>query len=228
METQAFLDQLLQAGRDWASQGKTLAEQGLGIPEAGPERDATLSAMGKGAMGAGALALLLGTGTGRKITGGALKVGGLAALGGLAYQAYRHWQGGGAEPAEIGAPVDQLSGAEAEQRSLTLLKAMVAAAKADGHIDAAERQRIHEGFRRLELEERMVALIDTELSAPVDPAAVARGADSPEAAAEIYLASRLVIDPDHPSEQRYLKDLAQHLKLDPGLVSELETQVQQA
>jgi uncharacterized membrane protein YebE (DUF533 family) len=104
----------------------------------------------------------------------------------------------------------------------------VAAAKADGHIDAAERQSIHEGFRRLGLEERMVALIDTELSAPVDPAAVARGADSPEAAAEIYLASRLVIDPDHPSEQRYLKDLAQHLKLDPGLVSELETQVQQA
>jgi uncharacterized membrane protein YebE (DUF533 family) len=228
METQAFLDQLLQAGRDWASQGKTLAEQGLGIPEAGPERDATLSAMGKGAMAAGALALLLGTGTGRKITGGAFKLGGLAALGGLAYQAYRHWQGDGAATAEIGAPIDQLSGAEAEQRSLALLKAMIAAANADGHIDAAERQRIHEGFRRLGLEERMAALIDTELSAPVDAASVARGADSPEAAAEIYLASRLVIDPDHPSEQRYLEDLARHLALDPGLVSELETQVKQA
>ena len=67
-----------------------------------------------------------------------------------------------------------------------------------------------------------------ELSVPVDPAAVARGADSPEAAAEIYLASRLVIDPDHPSEQRYLDDLVQHLKLDAALVSKLETQVTQA
>ena len=228
MDTQAFLDQLLQAGRDWASQGKTLAEQGLGIPEAGPERDATLSAMGKGAVAAGAFALLLGTGTGRKLTGGALKVGGLAALGGLAFQAYRHWQGGGLGPAEIGTPVDQLSGPEAEQRSLALLKAMVAAAKADGHIDAAERQKIHEGFHRLGLEDRMVELIDAELSMPVDPAAVARGADSPEAAAEIYLASRLVIDPDHTSERRYLDDLVQHLKLDAALVSELETQANQA
>ena len=124
--------------------------------------------------------------------------------------------------------MDRLSGPEAEQRSLALLKAMVAAAKADGHIDAAERQRIHEGFRRLGLEDRMVELVDTELGAPVDPAAVARGADSPEAAAEIYLASRLVIDPDHPRERRYLDDLARHLKLDAGLLSELEAQARSA
>ena len=70
----------------------------------------------------------------------------------------------------------------------------------------------------------MVQLIDTELGAPVDPAEIARGADSPEAAAEIYLASLLVIDPDHPDERRYLDDLAGHLKLAPGLVRELEAQ----
>jgi len=46
-------------------------------------------------LAAGALAgLLLGTGTGRKITGSALKVGGLAAIAGLAYKAYQNYSSG--------------------------------------------------------------------------------------------------------------------------------------
>ena len=232
MDTRTFLDQLLQAGRELATQGRDLAsrgrdvaEQRLGIPDEGPERDAALSSLGKGAMAGGVLALLLGTSGGRKLTGGALKVGGLAALGGLAYQAYRNWQGSAiGEPGDSGTPVDRLSGSEAEQRSQALLKAMLAAARADGHIDAAEREKIREGIRRLGLEGQMVQLIDTELGAPVDPAEIARGADSPEAAVEIYLASLLVIDPDHHDERRYLNDLAGHLKLAPGLVRELEAQ----
>ena len=230
MDTKTFLDQLLQAGRELATQGRDLAgrgmdmaEQQLGIPEEGPEREAALSTLGKGAAAGGVLALLLGTGSGRKLTGGALKVGGLAALGGLAYQAWRNWQGSDAgEPADIGAPVDRLSGPEAEQRSRVLLRAMLAAARSDGHIDTTERARIHDGIRQLGLEETVLQLIENELDEPVDAALIARDADSPEAAAEIYLVTLMVIDPDQPDERRYLQDLAEHLKLEPGLVQVLE------
>ena len=46
-------------------------------------------------LAAGALvAVLLGTGTGRKVTGSALKLGGLAAVAGLAYKAYQNYQTG--------------------------------------------------------------------------------------------------------------------------------------
>jgi uncharacterized membrane protein YebE (DUF533 family) len=230
MDTKTLLDELLRAGQELASQGRDLAGRGmdmagqrLGIPEEGPEREAALSTLGKGAAAGGVLALLLGTGTGRKLTGGALKVGGLAALGGLAYQAWQNWQGNDAgEPADIGTPIDRLSGPEAERRSQVLLRAMLAAARSDGHVDDNERVRIQGGIRQLGLEEAVLQMIENELDEPVDAAVIASAADSPEAAAEIYLTSLMVIDPDRPDERRYLQELAEHLKLEPGLVQELE------
>lgn len=227
MDTKALLDELLQASTDLAGRGKGMAERGFGIPPEGPERDATLSAMGKGAAAAGILALLLGTGAGRKLTGGALKLGSLAALGGVAYKAYQNWQAGRAgETVEAGVPVGDLKGAEAERRSRALIKAMVAAAKADGHVDEDERKRIFDGIARLGLQDAAVQRLSAEIDAPVDAASVAAGADSPEAAAEIYLASLLVIDQGHPTERKYLEDLARHLGLDAALVTELEKQAQ--
>ena len=78
MDARGLLDQLLQAGRELATQGKGMAEKGLGVPAEGPQRDAMLSGLGKGALGAGALGLLLGSKGGRKIAGSALTLGGLA------------------------------------------------------------------------------------------------------------------------------------------------------
>jgi len=229
MDTKALMDELLRAGRDLASQGKDMAERQLEIPAQGPEREATLSAMGKGAAVAGALALLLGTGAGRKVTGTTITLGSLAALGGVAYNAYQNWQEGRTTAtAEAGASVSDLTGPAAEKRSLALIRAMVAAAKADGHVDEAERKRITKGIAQLGLSGTAADLLTGEINTSVEPATVAAGADSPAAAAEIYLASLLVIDPDHPMERRYLDDLAHHLRLDPALVAELEAQARAA
>lgn len=220
MDYRQIADLLLQSGQELAQKGKAMAEEKLQLPPEGPEREAMLNTLGKSAAAGGVLALLLGTGIGRKLTGPALKLGGLAALGGVAYQAYQKWQG---QTAGTGTSIDQLSGPAAAARSVALLKAMVAAAKADGHIDDTERTRIESQLSTLALDADTVAFFKEELAKPLDLKAVAAGADSPTAAAEIYLTSLLVIDEQSPKEKAYLQALAQELKLAPELIAEIET-----
>ena len=222
MDYRQITDLLLQSGMELAKQGQVMAEQKLQIPETGPEREALLSGLGKGAAAGGVLALLLGTDIGRKLTGSTLKLGSLAALGGVAYQAYQKWQSQAAD-AE-GTPIDQLKGQEAETRSLALLKAVVAASKADGHIDDAERARIEQQLQNLSLDAASIEFFKKELEKPLSAKEVAAGVESPAAASEIYLASLAVIDEQNDMERTYLQDLAKELKLPPELVAALETQ----
>lgn len=67
-----------------------------------------------------------------------------------------------------------------------------------------------------------------ELNKPLDPAQVARAASTPEMAAEMYIASVLMVDEEHFMEKAYLDELARQLRLDPGLRQELERQVRQS
>jgi uncharacterized membrane protein YebE (DUF533 family) len=222
MDVRALFDQLLQSGRELASKGQTLAEQKLDIPKGGQERDAALSSMGKGAAIAGVAALLLGTGAGRGLTGLALKLGSLAAVGGLAYKTYQDWQAKKAgAPVDPGPPVTALSGPQLDRRGFALLRAMLAAAKADGHIDEAEQARIDAYLQKLNLDPEALHFVKNELAKPVSAKEVAAGADSPAAAAEIYLTSLMAIDIDSEQERAYLDELARELKLPPELVSEL-------
>ncbi|MDO6459087.1 tellurite resistance TerB family protein [Granulosicoccaceae sp. 1_MG-2023] len=225
MDAKAILENLLATGKQYAAQGKNLAEEKLNIPQEGPEREAMVSGMGKGALAAGALALLFGTGAGRRLTGSALKVGSLAAIGGLAYKTYQNWQNQQQTPKNPGTPVNELSGAAAEDRSIGLIKAMIAAAKADGHIDDQERARINEQMQKMQLDAGTLAFLKAEVDKPLDVTDVARHADSPESAAEIYLASVMVIDIDQPAEREYLSVLAKELDLDAALAMDLERQV---
>ncbi|MDJ0738772.1 MAG: tellurite resistance TerB family protein [Gammaproteobacteria bacterium] len=223
MDAKTFIDDLLASAKRLSTQGRSLAEDKLGVPAAGERRDAMLDGMGKGALAAGALALLLGTGSGRRLTGSALKLGGLAAVGALAYKAYQNWQGGsGAGP---GTPVGELDGAEVEARSRLLLDAMILAAMADGHIDDAERQRIIGQLGELGLDDDAEALIRERLTQPLDVTTLAARADSAEAAAEIYVVSRQVIDRANAAEQHHLDALVAALQLDAELVAELERQL---
>lgn len=58
-------------------------------------------------LAAGALAaVLLGTGTGRQITGTAIRFGGLAAIGGLAYKAYQNYKNGD-QPQPVNPPAGE-------------------------------------------------------------------------------------------------------------------------
>ncbi|WP_018631878.1 tellurite resistance TerB family protein [Neomegalonema perideroedes] len=224
MTNKSILDELLSAGRGMASKGEDYAAGKLGVGGAQTERGAMLKGAAGGALAAGALTLLLGSGAGR----GVLKLGGLAALGGLAYNAYKNYadkkQDSGA-PLQIEAKEEHqivnLSDAAAEKRSRALLAAMISAAKADGHIDDSERQIIETRMRGLEGLDS--AFVKAELAKPVNPQEIAALADGPQAASEIYALSALVVEVDHPAERLYLNDLAAALKLDPELAREIES-----
>jgi uncharacterized membrane protein YebE (DUF533 family) len=103
---------------------------------------------------------------------------------------------------------------------------MIQAAKADGHIDDAERATIM--ARVGELEGAAKAFLDTELAAPIDVDRVASLATNPQEAAHLYAASLLAMDPDQAIERAYLAALAQKLGLAPDLVTEIERGVKKA
>lgn len=226
MDARQLLEDVLRSGKQLAEKGGEIAGQKLDIPEAGPERDAMLKGLGKGAAAAGALALLVGTRGGRKLTGTALKLGSLAAIGGVGYSAFKNWQKsqGGVEVSKD-AFADAIGAGDAQDRSRMMLRAMIAAAKADGHIDATEQANIKSGMDMLELDPEITAFIKAEAAKPLDVAEVASGADGPEAAAELWVASRMVVDVSNEPEREYLENLARALKLEPGLVEQLEAQI---
>lgn len=189
---------------------------------------------GKYATGAavgGALGLLLGTRRGRGIGGKALKYGSVAALGALAWKVYQDHQAGqkaaaaapaAAAPAARPARFEALPAPELEQHGRAMLKAMIAAAKSDGHMDDRERDLVQAELNRIEADDAMRRWVDDELRRPVDPADVAAAATTPEQGAEIYLATLLVVDDTTTMERAYLDELARRLNLAPALKADLE------
>lgn len=223
MDINNLLEQLLKAGKDTAQKGQTMAEQKLGIPAEGAQRDSMLSGMKTGAAAAGVLALLLGTRTGRKVTGVGLKVGSLAALGGLAYQMYNRWQAENTTTTTVDNQNPNLLSAPEKQPVLSsevLLKAMVAAAKADGQVDEQELTTIRNKMAELELEEDVNDLLMNELVRPLDAkevAALAKG--NQQASLELYLVSSLLLDKNQEAERVYLNDLQTALGLPDTVVA---------
>ncbi|WP_435256619.1 tellurite resistance TerB family protein [Thioclava sp. FR2] len=189
------------------------------------------STLGKGAIAGGLLGLLL-TDGGQKILKTGASVGGAALIGGLAYKAYEDWKAGkapaaSAEPGPVALPKPDGTAflpndpVKADDLATRLLQAMVAAAKADGHVTTRERARISQQLAQAGMGAEAERLITDELDAPLDAGRIAALARSEEEAAEIYAASLLVVDPEAPAEKGYLAMLAARLNLDPRLVDHL-------
>jgi uncharacterized membrane protein YebE (DUF533 family) len=174
-----------------------------------------------------AAGLLLSGGKPGKLIGNAAKLGAVAAVGGLAYTAWQNYQNkqaGGAsqQPPREDAfiPADTQPAAQ-EELGKTLVRAMIAAAKADGRIDADEKDAIFRKLETMPLSAEEKAWVFDELSSPLDINAVIARADTPEHATEIYAASLVAITADTPAERTYLDALANKLRLAPGLVAEI-------
>ena len=184
--------------------------------------------------------VLLGTKTGRQVAGNALAFGGLAAIAGLGYQAYKNYRDGNqpqpapqsapqTEPQFLPPPTDSgFSTAPAvasNDFTLSLVRAMIAAARADGHIDDTERQRILGKVQEAGVGSEAEAFFQRELANPVDLDAIVASAKSEEQRVQVYTASRLAIEPDSRAERGYLDLLAGRLGLADALVDHIEATV---
>ena len=188
-------------------------------------------------------AILLGTSTGRSITGSALKLGGLAAVTGLAYKAWQNYQAGNAPepggaaageeqavlPPPAGTAFDPAAAPQGEDEfALALVRAMIAAARADGHVDDAEREQIAGKLAMSGLDHDAAEFINRELNSPLDLDIIVSMAKTDAQKAELYTASRLTIRPDSRAERGYLDMLAGRLGLPDALVDHIEATVEGA
>jgi len=122
-------------------------------------------------------------------------------------------------PGSLDEAIGLLKGPKAEFRAQALIAAMVAAAKADGSVDEAEMAFI-KAHKSVDADGLKAALN----TAP-DAKAIAKLADSPQAAREIYAVSCRVATDDNPLERTYLDSLAMALDLDPELAARIETEM---
>ena len=107
---------------------------------------------------------------------------------------------------------------------MLLIHAMIAAAKADGEVDAAEMQGILGRLERAGISAEERAFLMTELTRPLDLDALVAKVTDPEMAPEVYAASLLAITVDTQAEEAYLRTLAEKLQLDSATVAHLHQQ----
>ena len=193
-----------------------------------------------GGLAGGALASMLSGKKGRKLAGSALKLGGLALVGGVAYKAWQSYQSGAGQsssdqrtasdletPPADGVFLPRASDAAGTNAlSMLLARAMISAAKADGQISTQESQTILNQINGLGLPADDKAFLFEEYSRPLDIAALAGDVDSPEHAAEVYAASVLMVEPPSAPEKVYLDTLAGALRLEAGLVQQIHATVE--
>ena len=173
------------------------------------------------ALGALAGAIL---GGGSKSMRGAVGGGILAALGALAYHALKGTQQETQEvPLTLREPENATEQAQLENQAQLMLRAMINAAKADGHIDQEEVQRIIGRLEEAGADKNARDFVIAELTKPMETEAIASAAQgNPQLAAELYGASLLTIKVDSPAEEEYLKNFSASLGLPSQAVNNLQ------
>jgi len=186
--------------------------------------------LGTGAALGGLGALILGTTTGRSIAVGAAKMGALALISGLAFKAYQNYAEGkplidGMNGETPPAAPPEGSGFETEnisnEQAALYIKAMIAAAAADGRVDAREHETILGGLKQAGLDARAEEFLAREFNNPASIDEIAAAVSSKEEAVKIYTAARLAIDPDTGGENAFLALLAQKLGIEPELAKHI-------
>ena len=193
---------------------------------------------GAGAALGGLGALILGTSTGRSLAGTAVKLGGLALIGSLAYKAYQDYQRG--QPAPAGAPpqaqallaAPEGSGFEptavGNDQAILLIRSMIAAAAADGRIDAGEQKKILAGFQQGGLDRDAQQFLSREIQNPATVEDLAAAVSTQQEAVQVYTAARVAVDPDEDEEHEFLAELAEALGIDASLAAHIDATARSA
>lgn len=213
-----------QSGGQLAQKAKDFVNRNPGLAEA-----ALMSVAG----------ILLGSRQGRGIARSVAGLGGLAVIGGLAYKAFQNYQagrpllgaaaGGAAALPGASAPTASLPGPAAfdpahvsEDDAMLFVRAMVAAATADGHVDDAERTRIVGALSQAGMDAESGRWLERELADPASIEELSDPVKTPEKAAQVYAAARVAVDPDSIQEREFLRQLAEALDLEPALKAHVD------
>ena len=197
-----------------------------------------------GGLAGGVVAGGLMTKGGRKTAKKALKYGGIAAVGGLAWQAYKNYQANQDTSAQTNQNIPVPPAAAALQyqqqlneqqfdnltnndnsQSLFVVKTMVAAAMADGHLDGGEYQRIIDKAAELGLDADEQRIIFDEIKQPMMIDLIVAQTSTPVLAVEVYTASVLAIDESQPKSEAYLSELDNKLNIPQPSVSSVHREL---
>lgn len=220
-------------GKDWGATLGSLADKARSGAS-----ELTKNAPGGmgGLLGAGALGALLGSVLSKDVLQNAALVG----AGAVAWNFYKKWSDKKEQEAVAEAPAaTPFPGAQpaaapaaptasADPTAMLLLRAMVYAARADGHIDATEQDRIGKMVAQMFPGQDAGQLINALLNEPINPAVLAGQVCSAEQGEDLYRLSCLIVDIDHFMERSYLDGLAQSLHIQPQRKDALEAEAVQA
>jgi uncharacterized membrane protein YebE (DUF533 family) len=169
-------------------------------------------------------------GGGQKSAKGAIGGGALALLGSIALQALRASQQK-SQPQEIdhaarlAAGLREPENAHEEKQLESIVdltvKAMINAAKADGHIDEDEMQKVVGELQSDGVSEAEREYLLAEVRKPMCTDELVRAVPNRQVAAQVYTASLLAIEVDTPTEKAYMQELARDLNLDSKVVNQI-------
>jgi uncharacterized membrane protein YebE (DUF533 family) len=181
-----------------------------------------------GAAAGGLGGLVLGTRAGRSLAATAARLGALAMIGGLAYKAVQNYQAG--KPLITGAttPTTPPAGSGFEPSAVTneaalhYIQAMIAAAAADGRIDADEHDKLVSSLSRAGVGSEAEAFLAKELDSPRSVLELASSVKTPQEAVQLYTAARIAVADNSPAEKQFLAQLAGALNIDPELANHVD------
>ena len=107
------------------------------------------------------------------------------------------------------------------QEAVLLIRAMIAAANADGVIDEEERNRILKKLETMDLSDQEHSFIVKELLSPAGLEDIVAQIKSPEMAKMVYTVSLLAIEIDTDAERAYMKILARQLSLNESDLNDI-------
>lgn len=227
-----------------------------------------------GGVAGGGLTSMIASKKGRKVGKSALKVGALAAVGGLAWKAYQQYSAKGQQneqgqtqqaqshqpqayqaqpqnstyekprqaiehapnnPAQFDFAPARIEQQQFEQvvedtnpnGQMLLMRAMIAAAHSDGHIDNIEREKIFAQVETMDLAMEEKATLFDELRKPLDLSSLVSQVPNAQTGIEVYAASATALDLQQQDSQAYLNALANQLCIPAELTASIQQQIRE-
>lgn len=180
-----------------------------------------------GLLGAGAVGALLGGLVSKSVLRDAALVG----AGAVAWNFYQKWSrsGNAQEAGAATAPAQQPANlVPSDAATMLMLRAMVYSARADGHIDAAEQERIMRLVEQTFPGRDMSAVMNGLMAEPLNPSLLAGAVENREQGEDLYRLSCFIVDVDHFMERSYLDALASALNIPAERKTVLEEEAVQA